>query len=226
MTLNIKDVEIAGLPAVQVRNMLRRADHRFTRTLVEDHFEVSASRANKIIQALSTDGYIESAAGCYELTIKGEKLTQASAMGKIPRERAERIVAGLAKRVDEVNGNPDYVYGVSDAVVFGSYVRREPFLGDVDIAERLERRAKDQNEHERCEKARIAVAHENGRRFQNFVDQLFWPEHEVFLYLKARTRGLSLHSFDEFIRCMRKDKKFAYEVLRGPAAKIAGQEAA
>ncbi len=220
MTLNIKDEEIAGLPAVQVRNMLRRADHKFTRTLVEDHFEVSASRANKIIQALSTDGYIESAAGCYELTIKGEKLTQASAMGRIPRERAERIVAGLAKRVDEVIGNPDYVYGISAAVVFGSYVRRESFLGDVDIAERLERRAKDQNEHERCEKARIAVAHENGRRFQNFVDQLFWPEHEVFLYLKARTRGLSLHSFDEFI-CMKKDKKFGYEVLRGNLATIA-----
>src|SRR6266478_7460591 len=219
MTLNIKDVEIAGLPAVQVRNMLRRADHRFTRTLVEDHFEVSASRANKIIQALSTDGYIESAAGYYELTIKGEKLTQASAMGKIPRERAERIVAGLAKRVDEVNGNPDYVYGVSAAVVFGSYVRRESFLGDVDVAVQLGRKA-DGQEHKRREQARIALAHENGRRFQNFVVQLFWPEEEVLLYLKARTLGLNLHSFDEFI-CMKKDKTFAYEVLRGNPATIA-----
>src|SRR5260370_11883747 len=135
-------------------------------------------------------------------------------MGKIPRERAERIVAGLAKRVDEVNGNPDYVYGISAAVVFGSYVRRESFLGDVDIAVRLERRAKDQNEHERCEKARIALAHENGRRFQNFVVQLFWPEEEVLLYLKARTRRLNPHSFDEFI-CRKQDNTVAYEALRG-----------
>jgi len=64
--------------------MLRRADHKFTRTLVEDHFEVSASRANKIIQALSTDGYIESAAGCYELTIKGENLHRLRRWARFP----------------------------------------------------------------------------------------------------------------------------------------------
>ena len=39
MTLNIKDTQIAGLPAVQVRNMLRRADCKFTRALVEDQFK-------------------------------------------------------------------------------------------------------------------------------------------------------------------------------------------
>src|SRR5258707_8737011 len=127
MTLNIKDVEIAGLPAVQVRNMLRRADHKFTRTLIENHFGTSAAKANKIVQALCADGYIQFLetkqvsvwpaykngkfrhvpTDYYGLTDKGEKLTQASAMGRIPRERAERIVAGLAERVDEVNGNPD-----------------------------------------------------------------------------------------------------------------------
>jgi len=59
MTLNIKDTQIAGLPAVQVRNMLRRADYKFTIALVEDQFGVSASKANKILQALSADGYIQ-----------------------------------------------------------------------------------------------------------------------------------------------------------------------
>jgi hypothetical protein len=42
------------------------------------------------------------------------------------------------------------------------------------------------------------------------------------LHLKARTRGLSLHSLDDFVR-MRKDNNFVYKVLIGNADKIAEQ---
>jgi len=44
----------------------------------------------------------------------------------------------------------------------------------------------------------------------------------VLRYLKARTRGLSVHLLDDFIR-MQKDKNFAYRVLRGDADRVAAQ---
>jgi hypothetical protein len=56
----------------------------------------------------------------------------------------------------------------------------------------------------------------------NIVEYLYWPEREVMFHLKARTRGLSLHSMDDFVR-MRKDSNFAYKVLKGNTDKIAEQ---
>ena len=54
------------------------------------------------------------------------------------------------------------------------------------------------------------------------VEHLYWPEREVMLHLKARTRGLSLHSMDDFV-CMREDNNFAYKILIGNADRIAEQ---
>ncbi len=58
--------------------------------------------------------------------------------------------------------------------------------------------------------------------FSNFIDELSWPKYEVQHYLKARTRGLSVHALDDFIS-MQKDKNFAYRVLRGDADRVATQ---
>jgi len=71
-------------------------------------------------------------------------------------------------------------------------------------------------------KKRIDVAQAKRKRFSSIVEYLYWPEREVMLHLKARTRGLSLHSMDDFVR-MRKDHNFAYRILIGNADKIAEQ---
>jgi flagellar biosynthesis regulator FlaF len=77
-------------------------------------------------------------------------------------------------------------------------------------------------EFEAQSQKRVEFAQAKGRRFSNIVEYLYWPEREVMLHLKARTRCLSLHSMHDFAR-MRKDDNFAYKVLIGNADRIAEQ---
>jgi predicted nucleotidyltransferase len=141
----------------------------------------------------------------------------------MPRARAEPILAGLLRRVEEVNTTPHYLFRIPTVIVYGSYVRSEAFLSDVDIAVDLEPQwERASKEFEVQSKKRVDVAQAKGRRFSNIVEHLFWPEREVMLHLKARTWGLSLYSMDDFVR-MRKDNNFAYKVLIGNADKIAEQ---
>jgi hypothetical protein len=74
----------------------------------------------------------------YKLTAQGEKLAQASALSKMPRGRAESILAGLLRRVEAVNATPHYLIRIPTVIVYGSHVRGEAFLSDVDIAVDLE----------------------------------------------------------------------------------------
>jgi len=128
------------------------------------------------------------------------------------------MLASFLRRVEEVNADRNYIYSVSTVIVSGSYARRENTLGDLDIFYGLEPRFS-QSDRERVRQERINVAFEGGRRFSNIVDELYWPEHEIGLHLKARTRGLSLHSLEEFFK-MKKDERFAYSVLIGDPASV------
>jgi predicted nucleotidyltransferase len=65
-------------------------------------------------------------------------LAQASAVSKMPHTRAAQIVAGLLKPVEEVNANAEFMYRVPTVIVYGSYVRGELHVSDVDIAVDLE----------------------------------------------------------------------------------------
>jgi len=240
MTIQIKGVQIAGLPAITVRNVLRRADFVFDENFVAERCKVSVRKAKEVLAELLSDGYIECSEGSrrlishkvgkkgprhwcvdYKLTAKGVRLAQASAVSRMPRMRADRIVADFMERVQEVNANPEYMYRIPTVVVYGSYVRGEPTLGDVDVAVDLEAKCDSAHAREWSEK-RVQAALARGRSFSSFEDILGWPEAEVMLHLKARTRGLSLQRLNHFV-AMEKDKLFVYEVLFGDAARLAEQ---
>ena len=244
MTLQIKGAQIAGMPAVTVRNMLRRAGELLGAEYVAARCKVSARRAKQIIETLVSKGYLEfdkeyrqlvdsyvpgkekpryRYVPIYKLTVMGEKLAQASAAGKMPRAKAELILAGLLQRVTEVNATAHYLFRIPTVIVYGSYVRGEAFLSDVDIAVDLEPKwHRGSKEFASQRRKRVAAAEAKGRRFSNIVEYLYWPEREVKLHLKARTRGLSLHSMDDFVG-MRKDDNFEYKVLVGDGDEIAEQ---
>ena len=92
----------------------------------------------------------------------------------------------------------------------------------MDIAAELEGKWDSDEERDRHEKEWIKFAFAIGRTFSNFIDVLSWPKYEVLRYLKARTRGLSIHPLDDFIR-MQKHKNFACRVLRGDADRVAAR---
>jgi predicted nucleotidyltransferase len=244
MTMQIKGVQMAGLLAKTVRDMLRRLNiYSLMDTLfVVARCKVSTHKAKEVIKTLADGGYIEfdhrgrellnsdrpgvkkpryREVDYYKLTDKGIELRNASAATKMPRAKADQIIVALLKRVEEANAM-DFAYRIPTVIVYGSYVRGEPFLSDVDIAVELEGKWDSDEERDLHEKERIKFAFASGRTFSNFIDQLSWPKYEVQRYLKARTRGLSVHPLDDFIG-MQKDRNFAYRVLRGDADRVAAQ---
>jgi predicted nucleotidyltransferase len=226
-TMQIKGRLIAGIPALAVRDALHRARHRevFTFELFVEECKVSERKARDIVKALLTDKLVEIAERprwarggrkrWYKTTPEGLQLSNATALPRMLRPKAEAMLADFLRRVQEVNSHAEYIYRVSTVIVSGSYARGENTLGDLDIFYGLEPRFSP-HDRENAEQRRINAARKRGRRFSNIVEELYWPEHEVRLHLKARTRGLSLHSLDEFFR-MEKDERFAYKVLVGDA---------
>jgi predicted nucleotidyltransferase len=89
----------------------------------------------------------------------------------MPRGRAEPTLAGLLRRVEEVNATPHHLFRIPTVIVYGSYVRGEAFLSDVDIAVDLEPKwERASKEFEVQSKKRVDVAQAKGRRFSNIVE--------------------------------------------------------
>jgi len=96
-------------------------------------------------------------------------------------------------RVNAVNASKEYAFKVRSAVLFGSMLSCADRLGDVDVAIDLQRRILDPAKfRQQCDRRR-QLAEEQGRAFSTAIDWATWPEREVILQLKARSRSLSLH---------------------------------
>lgn len=90
----------------------------------------------------------------------------------------------------QLNASDEYLCGVEEAFVVGSYLGENQRLGDLDISSRLDRKETD---GDRFSAAALRSANASGRNFANFIDKLYWPETQVMLFLKQRSRVFSLH---------------------------------
>jgi hypothetical protein len=88
----------------------------------------------------------------------------------------------------ELNASGEFLVGVEEAYVSGSYLSAAERLGDLDISVSFYRKDPDRFV-ERAERA----ADESGRRFGSHLETLFWPETQAKLYLKQRSRVFSIH---------------------------------
>jgi predicted nucleotidyltransferase len=232
-TMHIRGRIIAGIPALVVRKALRSARNHdaFTHRFLAEECKISERKARELVKELLRDNFLQSVARprwdrrsrmqWYKTTDEGFRFSNASGLNRMPRVKAEQMLTSFLKRVEEVNANPEYIYSVSTVIVSGSYARGDSTLGDLDIFYGLEPRF-GESDRERVRQERINLAFERGRTFSNIVDELYWPEHEIGLHLKARTRGLSLHSVEEFFK-MKKDAGFAYKVLIGDQENISNR---
>src|SRR5947207_15309565 len=107
----------------------------------------------------------------FQVTLHGRIWVTAEA--KMPRTKANQIIVSLLKRVEEANAM-DFAYRIPTVIVYGSYVRSETFLSDVDIAVELEGKWDSDGERDRREKERINFAFASGRTFSNFTDAMSW----------------------------------------------------
>ena len=190
------DQTIADYPAVRVRQLIREtARASITIQHVRHVLRCSDSGAASVLNRLEKDGLIESVGGRLEPSTKGRALAMATAARPLRRTTAARLVAELIERARVVNSDDSWAYRVWMVAVFGSYVRGADRPSDVDIACALRPRWKSgrQQAHEQVRRD------DRGKSFRNISEWASWPKLEVFRFLRAGARGLSIHEFDDWI---------------------------
>lgn len=188
-----KTDSIAGLPAALARAIARKFRGR------EGVSEVAADLLNgtefelgAVFAGLETAGYLEKVRVdddgdvWWDTTIQGNALAMASFGKPISRKTADRLVAELLERARDYNAGPGNPMFINTLRVFGSYLSPEiDPLGDVDIELTYGRRITDQ-------KALADYTRASGRSFNTYVDQLLWPQTELFLHLKKRSSFINI----------------------------------
>ena len=82
-------------------------------------------------------------------------------------------------------------------MVFGSYLSEQNKINDIDIGVALARKTTDIAVFEEMLEQCIRQAEQDGRYFSTHVEPIFWPEREIQLFLKSRSRSISLHPLND-----------------------------
>lgn len=228
MTMRIAPGQvIGGVSAIELRDLLSKSGGGFRADWLDDK-GYSARRRAAIIREMLALGYIEPSSEkhhepsrhpWYSLTDLGHSFTAALAARPITRAHAERTLKAFRERVVDANRNPEFLYRVTEVVLYGSFLRGSETLGDIDIACRLETTVKATDGISTHD---IYKAHyrKSGRSWSRIGCEYYWAREEVLLFLKNRQRSISLHDICDFLS-MKKDEKFSYQILLGDPDKIA-----
>ena len=207
---------IVGLPILKIRDFLRKWENGWTVSHLAAALRIGQRKADQLLRELQHRDYIQrdevrGNPDFYKLTPKGETFRVATGARPLTRKTAERKLSEFMARVTEVNSSAHFAYRVRKVIVFGSYLSSRDKLGDIDIAVELTPREQNHSKQEAVNDERIFSAESAGRRFGNIVDRLYWPQYEVALFLKARSRAISLHTTDD--KAVSTDKfKVLYEM--------------
>ena len=213
--------QIAGIPILTVRRLLRSTGpEEWGIDFLEKVTRLARKRARLLVAALIEEGFIEAAGveddiALFRTTSKGLALASAKAAAPVRRTVADSVLEAFLRRVAIVNTSREYLYRVHMVVLFGSYLTGADPVGDIDLAIELRQQEWAQQQWEDLARARRRVAREAGRRFSSFIDKLFWPEREVQLFLKSRSRTLSIVDLETHKRLF---TTAPFEVLVGDKA--------
>jgi hypothetical protein len=220
-----KEEVVAGHSAMRVRGFLRRFERGFfMHTAAESLMRLNSKQAAKFINDLVALEFIEPTMpfgdeAAFQVATRGHAFSNATAAKPISRGTAERVLGEFVDRVNAVNASKEYAFIVKSAVLFGSMLSCVERLGDVDVAIDLRPRISDTAKfRQQCDRRRH-LAEQRGRAFPTVFEWATWPQKEVVLLLKARTRSLSLHEFDQLTEM----ENLRYRILVGDASLIASQ---
>ncbi len=191
------DEEIAGYPALQIRQLMRETVGRsITPRYVREVLSCSYSSAARILSRLEEAGFVEPVRGYWEATTKGSALAMATAAPPLRQETAARLVGDLVQRARLMNDDDSWAYRVRSLVVFGSYARGVERPNDVDVGCELCPRWSDEKQRHKEQESREKRA----GCFRNISEWATWPKLEVIRYLRSRARGLSIHELEDWIK--------------------------
>lgn len=184
---------IAGLPAELARAIVRKFRGRqIVADAVDDLLEGTGFGLQAVFAALEAAGYMEKVRVdndgdvWWDATIQGNALAMASFGKPISRRAADRLVSELLERARGYNADPGKPMFINTLRVFGSYLSPEiDPIGDIDIALTYGRRITDR-------KALADYTRASGRSFGTYIDQVMWPQTELFLHLKNRSAFINI----------------------------------
>jgi predicted nucleotidyltransferase len=105
------------------------------------------------------------------------------------RKTARMALEGIVQRINEVNKNEEFIYKITKAVLFGSYINStKEKIGDLDIAIYVELKDKSIPEIEQNQ-ARARTSY----NYVPFMLSFIYGKEEVFKYIKNKKRVLELH---------------------------------
>jgi hypothetical protein len=219
-----KNEKTAGVENGRLRNYLRKfGDGHVGAEGIMEVFSLRMPKAEHMLDELLKLGLIESARvnrgeapTRYSTTILGSAFGMASAAKAVSRKTATRLLREFLGRALLSNENEALVYRIESVVVFGSYLSEVASVNDVDLSVELVRRHPVDSAFEDACAERINLAFRQGRRFQNMTHEILWPRIEILLYLKNRSRTLSLCDWDS----LRGMPTFPYAVLIGDKRRV------
>ena len=221
-----RDQLVAGYPALLVRKFLQ--SYRlaaFSAQAIQEEWDLSSAAAEKFVREMVSLGFFEPVVALaaakipvYEISTQGQALANASAARPITRKTADRLLRGFMERVHDLNSRPEYLFRVGSVALFGSMLSDTDRLGDVDLAIELQSKATSEMEFRNWSVSRRSAARAQGRRFASTFEWAAWPTLEIYLYLKAGSRSLSLHEFRELAEL----GEVRYQVLLGDPSRLAG----
>lgn len=222
MTIQIDaNNSIAGLPILEVRDLLRRFPEGF-RTSSLQRAGYSRYRAKQLVSALIVMGYLEvSSDNQRKLTPACKAFARGSAAKRVKRDTADAALHELMVRVEQANRNDEFLMKVTAVVVFGSYLSCNARLGDLDVAVELEPK-NDPKDLAMFHRMYAEHFEKSGRAYRYVGYEFDWAQHEVLLFLKNHKRTLSLHSMHDFV-AMEKAPDFRYRILAGDPEQIAAK---
>jgi hypothetical protein len=98
------DQNIAGYPAVQIRQLMRETIGRsITPRYVREILKCSDFVALQVLNRLQTEGFVDSVNGHLEPSMKGSALAVATAGPPLRRETADRLITELVGRARAIN---------------------------------------------------------------------------------------------------------------------------
>jgi hypothetical protein len=178
-----------------LRSRVDFADHKEYSKIWRFKFKpIDAAEAERVFAALLAEGYLEpnepEYAGDkrkYQTSRKGRQLAAANLTKRFDRAKADKEVADLIARANEINAHDELVFYVNKITAFGSYLTDSNDLGDIDLVVDVAPR-REKNTDESKYRAR------NSGKTVDFIASLGYGEAEVRQLLRARKTRLSFAS--------------------------------
>ena len=199
-----RSTRIVGQPAIVIRDLLRAlGEGAWGAEAVAARLGTTRRVAGTLVGRLRKGGYVQTdptfGGRWFSITPKGTRLALASAAPQLKRQTADHHLQTLLERVKTVNADPYYLYRITKVILFGSMLSKAERVSDVDIAVEMQPRF-DKARQWPAEDERILYARlVEGRRFRNLAEEVCWPKQEVRLFLKSRSRAISIHQDDRVL---------------------------